>query len=1204
MRFFLIFASLLFLWGWFTPVGDCAPIRQETVQQDTPPVMQELLPSSVSAVKESNQATLHPSSGRSFSAFPFPLFFMDQSGNPQIIIYVDSFQALEKELFREVRKNTNLPYSLQKIEAVGQVEGPIAQIRFELMFSTFNDPLISVPVGLREGVCLPPASPEDSGLEYVGDGSCELTVDPESGDYLLLVQNPQYTNSDKEEVLNRLHQVAFTLSFPVESIGPEERRMKISAPQAVSSRLVLSVPTDDAVVTDTQGAAILRSIKPLPDGGTQFELRGFSKLPDLSWYRQIQSPQQEKQVALQVENARILVRMTQREADFDATLRVRAIGGPLQHFQVRLPPNTRYLAETEVPEYKISEITSSDSPDLPILQIDVTGSSAQETALSVRIRAIRTFTEEEQSSWCELGGFEVLNAERQYGQVEIHVSNDLQLQWQNLHGIRIDKNIDSTSTLDTFVQEEKQVHFSYHTQPFLLEARVTLPQTRISVKPEYQVLLEKGQIILKGQIQTVISSSKTNQLQWNFHDWQLEEIGPGSLVDFYEFIQKNEDKNQNSGITIIPLRSPSEGPVELSFTLRRPMPMGLDNQATVDFSFPIPIADRIEPAVIAIVAADNLELLSTTQKTTGMLRESRSTPRKITSPSRQQTPLIFRSERPGDPMAFYSEVVFHQQEVQAHSKTVFQILEPKDQIEQVIRYNVKYEPLDQITLLIPRSIHESESLKLSFDGRVIPESGRFSFPDIVAGTNLVRRRITLPAPLIGSGTLLLQYSVPQENIPPEMTVRVDVPQILPTEAEIVEQTIVVAAPDGVNIALSEGNVSAGFEKRIPFNFSLDSGEILPKEINGQATPWKKQEKNGEASGFQETVFHATTWEPSLSLSVRLDHRDILGTTVVERAWIQTWLVADPIRVDRASFRIQSDREKIPLFLPVGFDRSRVYAAWDGTPVPIQYEEGALVIVQPKEQRSRSHLLVVEYQIPQETFSSVRGKIDLPYFDDDVWVQRTYWQVILPRNRHLFGDLSGWTPEFRWNWTGLYWNRDASLSQEELELWIGSSAKEDLNDSSEITHYLFSSFNPRRQSELLIINRDRLILFSSGTILLIGFALIYFPRLRQASVVFTLVVLLVSIFLYQPTPALLAFQASILGVVLSLVSAVLARILYRESDWKYVPSFVSSDTVPPTRGTTPSSSSALQEVLVESTLHTSSIHEGGNLTQTDMTNYEL
>jgi len=274
MRFFLILANCLFLLTWFTSEGDCA---LET--QGKSPNTQESSPASGSATAEPNQTDLHPLPIRSFRGFPFPLFFMDESGFPKIIIQVGSFEELEKELYRQERKNTNPMYFLQKIEAVGQVEGQIAQIRFELTLATSNDPLVSVPIGLREGV---PSSSKESELDYVGEGSCELTVDPQSGNYLLLVQNPQQASSGKEEILSRLHQVAFTLSFPVENIGQEEQRMKISAPQAVRSRLILSVPLPDAVVTDAQGVAILRSTKSLPDGGTQFEISGFPKLSDLA----------------------------------------------------------------------------------------------------------------------------------------------------------------------------------------------------------------------------------------------------------------------------------------------------------------------------------------------------------------------------------------------------------------------------------------------------------------------------------------------------------------------------------------------------------------------------------------------------------------------------------------------------------------------------------------------------------------------------------------------------------------------------------------------------------------------------------------------------------------------------------------------------------------------------------------------------------
>ena len=90
--------------------------------------------------------------------------------------------------------------------------------------------------------------------------------------------------------------------------------------------------------------------------------------------------------------------------------------------------------------------------------------------------------------------------------------------------------------------------------------------------------------------------------------------------------------------------------------------------------------------------------------------------------------------------------------------------------------------------------------------------------------------------------------------------------------------------------------------------------------------------------------------------------------------------------------------------------------------------------------------------------------------------------------------------------------------------------------------------------------------------------------------------LISIFLYQPTPALLVFQASILGVALSLVSAVLARIFYRESDWKYVQPFLSPNMAPPIETPVSSALSSPMEIMTDGTQHRSSVHDEPTQTQ--------
>ncbi len=1253
--FLVVFVGSLLALALLSPQGVCARERQEETRTDASATPRDLsvnpttLSPEVSSLSPETTSPLQGETGtsaatRPFRSPPFPILFKNQS----MILPFSGFQELEKILFRGERKNLEPAYSLQKLEASGQVEDRIARLRIALTFSTSSDPLVKVPIGLRGGVSLltPSATAQDetsaSPLEYKGKGACDLTVDSQSGDYVLLVRNASQNAPESEEILNQTHHVSFSLSFSVEDVAAGEQRLKLNCPQAVASRLLLTVPMNDAVAVDAGGTMIIRTINPSSveeeSPETQFEIQGLPKAFDLTWHRQVESSARVKQAVLQVEDAQIHVRMSPRETEFDATLPVRSIGGPLQQFFVRLPSQTRFIAEATEnagsSEYQVREIPANSQAALsdsglpvdaaqtaydesaPLLEITVTGGPKQNAFLPIRLHAVRTFPGETQSSWCELGGFEVLGAERQSGHLEIIVHDDLKLNLDKRYGIREDDVSEAAKTTESPYGEHTRVRFAYYTQPFTLEARVVFPQTSVSVKPEYQVLLEKGQMTLTGRIQATISGMKTNQLQWNFYDWNLVNIGPGSVIDSSGIVHETGEAEKEKGTTTIPLRFP-DAPVEMSFTATRPIPPMVDSKTTIDFPLPLPIADRMEAATVVIVPADNLELPPAKQEVVGMSRVSRNVSPRIPLPVRQQEPLIFRSDIPADlanfSLSFRSEVILHKQEVLANSRTVVRILEQKDQIEQTIRLNVKFEPLDQITLLIPRSVDDGGTLKIFFDDKAIPDAGRSSFPEVVLGTDLVRRRLALPNPLIGNGLLQLRYSMEPTEIQREMTMRITVPQILPVQSEIVEQTVVALAPGGVNVLLSAGdeaaifgriipstnptplsNGSAGGKRNenggteIPRNDTAETTSGAAKSAEAVDTPsvWKKVESPaGTENGLQETTFHTMSWESSIPLSVQLDYMDILGTTVVERAWIQTWLM-DRVRVDRASFRIRSDHEKIPLHLPPGFDRNRVSVSWDNGTIPFQYEDGAIILIQPQEQRSKSHLLVVKYQTPNES-GSKRLKIDLPYFNDDVWVRRMYWQVILRQNRHLLGDCPGWTPEFYWNWNGLYWNRDSSLQQEELELWIGSAEPQELQDASDTNRYLFSSFNPRRQCEIYVLNRGEIVLYSSGAVLLIGLALIYFSWLRQIGVLFTLGVLLISLMLYQPTPALLVLQASILGILLALMSAILARILYREPEWKFATPAFSPSVATQVDGLHRPSLTESHEVILDSTHHKSS-----------------
>ncbi|MGL6194662.1 MAG: hypothetical protein ACRC2T_07535, partial [Thermoguttaceae bacterium] len=1205
-----------------------------------------------------------------FKESPLQVWFVNKNGNLIATIKDFTLNEIEKRLF-EIAKTEAPLYSIQKIEATGTVNDEIAQIWFDVTIRTNNEPIVLVPIGLSEGVRVINSKPQNEENEnasgaiaennsnindtdkkepdftYNGQGSCELNIDQKSSGYIFLIRNSKNPapvgaensgdsseantalsgsttqnvgntssgNSSDENLRDGLddsreHKIGFKLAFPVAFLAQDEYRVKLTFPESVSSRLLLTAPMPSAVPTLIQGSGMLLPTTFPNEESTKFEIQGVNGNTELAWRKVTPQQQDERPTVIQVEDARINVSFTDHETIFDATIPVRNVGGVLKRFQITLPTGSHLVQDTSntqgPTEYQLSEIASETG--VPTVEVIRIGPEKPDATLMVRLRASRPFNNDVDSVEEEFAGFNVIDAKRQSGRLILETPYEKRINWEAKSGIRLDAGYDTVTGLSVSPQREgvTTIPFTYYSQPFSLLAKVVSPQTRVRIKPEYQILIDNGQVTLYGKLAATVSGAKLNQLQLNISDWELDDIGPANVIDAVGIVYEND-----KGLISIPIMERSD--FEITFTASRFLKKGENNRAYIEFPIPLPIVDRIEPGNVTITPADNVELVTNTQNNVGLTPLPRGVSAiKYFSTAKQQEPLVYRidmmSPELGYKATFSSDLLFHKQEVSASSRSNIRLLDAEEQVKQTITYNVQYEPLNEIVLQVPKSIEELGGVKFTFDDKPI-ESRQVDTLDSL-GSSFVRRRITLPTPLIGTGVLTARYSIERIEVQKQWTTMVNIPLIVPddtTRINLIDQIAAVTVQNGINVFLSEksengannenntyldsvkgsngkNGVSNGVNNGVSIdgnnpNLNAMSSVQVKQDVNNaelksnalSARSWKSIDKNESfESGMTGFFFSTNRWENAVGFNVQLNYYGILGTTVVDRAWIQTWLT-DKVRVDRAIFQITSDLETITLILPSGFDKNRVQVLWDNTICnPLYNADGELQINQRSEERGKPHMLNVKYQMSGESIGNWVS-VELPYFDEDVWVRRTYWQLILPRTNLVLGNCEGWTSEFQWGWNGFFWDRKPSLGQNELELWSGVSENQKI--PTETNQYLFSGFKPPEHNKFFIVNRSHAILVSSGVVLLAGLLLIYIPRLRNIGVLFALIVLLFAILIYQPTPVLLVLQASVLGIVLALLAAIFAKILVRNDQWKSHPLIV-----PPSVATEVGGASSSHEVL--------------------------
>jgi hypothetical protein len=273
-----------------------------------------------------------------------------------------------------------------------------------------------------------------------------------------------------------------------------------------------------------------------------------------------------------------------------------------------------------------------------------------------------------------------------------------------------------------------------------------------------------------------------------------------------------------------------------------------------------------------------------------------------------------------------------------------------------------------------------------------------------------------------------------------------------------------------------------------------------------------------------------------------EEADEPGVTVVERAWVQTWLTNEA-RQDRVVFALTSDRPHLQLALPSATATAATQILLDGEPVSAPADDdGRVSIPLAAEGNHRRHVLEVRSDYPQQRRRPGRLMLEVPRLAGDVTVRRTYWQLVLPIGEHLVAGPRGFTAESRWGWTDYFWGRRPLLEQMHLENWVGATNRTPVPGKT--NRYLFGSLGQIEPVSLRTASRAWIVLGASGVALVIGLLLIYVPACRHPGGLFLLAIVLLCLGRLYPELMLLAAQAAMLGLALTLLAALLERSVVR------------------------------------------------------------
>ena len=1010
-------------------------------------------------------------------ALPSLFYLKDKDGNLQPVLgfSFEDFEEMVRQKLRQEQPEAPPAYVIEQAVFSGRVRDERAELRAEFRIRVLSDQWVRVPLRMEQAVLrnLPQFSPEgEHFLQFsLGEG------------YVAWLR----AGKDRQQ------EVTIEALVPLVTAG-DETRLRLWLPRAAKSELMLDAPGAKAVSRISEGATLVPG--PSPEQPAPLHVLGAAGDFELAW-RSAGGSSVPAPAVLEAIGA-VLAKVDGQGIRFEARLTVRSFSAPFDYFRVRLPKGAQYVPMASG-TYTVTPVAlgGPSGEDWKVVEVRLPGKTVgpEEVVIAGRTE----YDAPGAGVWCELGGFEVVGAERQWGYLAISAASD----WHVLLGPG--RGVRQVEELPAALRPADLVAgFEYFMQPFSLAARAVPRTTRIAVEPEYVFLVESRQVSLQARLKYTVRTRKVRTLDVELGQWELEDVGPDNLV------AADVVADAPRGLVSIPLKQESMGQIELVLRARRPLPA---NAKSLVLELPRlrgPAEGSLlaAPATVAILPDDNVELIPDEGALVGLVRQQGRRPAGL--PSRSQEPLVYR----GDPAkaVFVGTLRVLSRQVRVNLSTGIRLDDQRAEVEQKLAYTVAYEPLDRLMLDVPRSLAVADGVEILSD-----EGKRLTWTDLPAAEAIpgasptVRKLVGLPAPRIGTFELVLRYSVPVERLQPKATLSCAIPLVVPGDGELAAHRASVRTREGIQVQL-RGNQWAVVEK--------EAGDPRPEGL--------------------EVACKARTME--LPLGIYLEDSSALGLTVADRAWIQTWL-AGPTRQDRAVFRFTSTKKQVELIVPAGVHPREVELWLDEKRIKGQSTpEGRIIVPLPNDSPPGRHRLEAMYRLVVSGGGPTPLAVELPRLGPDTWVQHTYWHLVLPAQEHVLVPPAGFTEEYRWGWTGFFWGREPLLNQSALEMWSGARHLPEVPGRT--SQYLYSALGSINRCEIRTIRRPLVVLAASGAALVLGLLWVYVRAARHPVCLSAAAAAVSWAIVVYPDLTLLGAQAAALGVVLAGGAAALQRRIQR------------------------------------------------------------
>jgi hypothetical protein len=1022
---------------------------------------------------------------------PQVFYFKDKDGNllPIPDLPYEEIKRLY-DLDRGLKANPPA-YVLGTVKIDGKVEGGKAALDVDLSvdITASGNAWVRVPLRFPSAVLREPP-------KHDGEGKVFFEFDPNGEGYVCWLQAAEKSQ----------HVLHCKFLATLQQAG-EEYRLSLSAPHATRGEMTLRVPQAKAQARMTRRAEVEKQDVEADGAGSKISVVGAIGDFQIAWQTTGSEAPKPRQTV--VANTSVVVKLEgSRRITSEARLKLSSFGTPLSTFAVRLPPGMRLASfDQTTAQLTVLKPETDGVSKLEVQVVEVRLNTKTNGPVEVLLVAEHLREASAPDQPFDVGGFEVLDAVKQWGTVDLVVEGEQSAVW--VEGANVRRTDDPAASEARGIKPVAR--FEFDAQPFSLQVQLAPRRTRVSVEPLYVVYVENHQLRLDATLKYKVRGAKALNLEYDFDGWTIDRVGPETLVQTESLLP---EKKSPLTIPLVPTGIPASGEFEIKVLAHRDLP---SDARDVRFDVPRPANSNLTPGGLVIVPADNVELSAHVADLQGLASDP--LPSTIKLPARQQTPQFYR-ELGGGTVARYSATMEVRQRLVSVASTSHVRFElGRALVDQHLTYNVAYVPLRNLELDVPLAVWESGQLQVSLADAALPvvlSTPSESSPTPAAGR--VHVNVDLMGERIGRLDVVVQYSVPLPTIGKDAA-PVALPLVLP---------------------LVEGQLA-----RTPMTMHVAQRDRIEATVRDAA--WSVVQPLQPAHVDEvETVWNHPTGTPELQLELKLQQAGNSGQISVEQAWVQTWLTSDS-RQDRAVFRVANATDRLRLQMPPNVSESDLIAvAIDGRRIGRRRldSEGVLIVELPPAQQATTHVVEVWYSFGNGRPSIGAMELIAPQILGAGEARRAYWQLVTGSNEHLLSGPTQLSPDMRWQWEGTHFGRAGRLSQSELEQWIGASVQTELPTS--VNTFLYSSFGSLPKIEVRTAARRTILLGCSGFVLVAGLALLYLPLARHPATLLLGGVAIAALAIWNPDAAVLAAEAALAGLACALFAKVLASLYGRRS----------------------------------------------------------